>query len=55
MIRNAKEISEIASENQFKYANYTEWFKCLNKVLSNGFNLEAMFIEYVIKEKTYET
>ena len=40
-------MAEITSENRLKYENYKEQFKRLNKALANGFNLEAMFIEYV--------
>lgn len=42
-------------ENQLKYANYKEQFKRLNKALVNGFNLEAMFIEYAIMEDRTES
>ena len=38
------------AENQLKYENYREQFKRLNSALNNGFNLEAMFIEYAIME-----
>lgn len=38
-----------------KYENYREQFKRLNKALSNGFNLEALFIEYAIMEDRTES
>ena len=38
-----------------KYNNYKEQFKRLNRALSNGFNLEAMFIEYAIIEDRTES
>ena len=40
---------------QKKYENYREQFKRLNKSLANGFNLEAMFIEYAIMEDRTES
>ena len=40
---------------QLKYENYREQFKRLNKALANGFNLEAMFIEYAIMEDRTES
>ncbi len=40
---------------QQKYLNYREQFKRLNKALVNGFNLEAMFIEYAIMEDRTES
>ena len=40
---------------QQKYLNYREQFKRLNKALANGFNLEAMFIEYAIMEDRTES
>lgn len=40
---------------QQKYENYREQFKRLNKALANGFNLEAMFIEYAILEDRTES
>ena len=43
------------SENQLKYENYSEQFKRLKIALSNGFNLEAMFIEYAIMEDRTES
>ena len=42
-------------ENRLKYENYREQFKRLNKALSAGFNLEAMFIEYAIIEDRTES
>ena len=33
-----------------KYENYKEQMKRLDRALTNGFNLEAMFIEYAIME-----
>lgn len=41
--------------NQQKYENYKEQFKRLNRALSNGFNLEAMFIEYALMEDRTES
>lgn len=43
------------AENQLKYENYKEQFKRLNRALTNGFNLEAMFIEYAILEDRTES
>ena len=43
------------TENQLKYENYREQFKRLNSALHNGFNLEAMFIEYAIMEDRTES
>lgn len=37
-------------ENLQKYENYKEQFKRLDKALKEGFNLEAIFIEYAIME-----
>ena len=48
-------MAEITSENRLKYENYKEQFKRLNKALANGFNLEAMFIEYAILEDRTES
>lgn len=42
-------------ENLQKYENYKEQFKRLNSALANGFNLEAMFIEYAIMEDRTES
>ena len=41
--------------NLQKYENYREQFKRLNSALNNGFNLEAMFIEYAIMEDRTES
>ena len=46
---------ETAIDNQQKYENYKEQFRRLNKALANGFNLEAMFIEYAILEDRTES
>lgn len=43
------------TENQLKYENYKEQFGRLNKALANGFNLEAVFIEYSIMEDRTES
>ena len=43
------------TENRLKYENYREQFKRLNNALHNGFNLEAMFIEYAIMEERTES
>ena len=43
------------TENQLKYENYREQFKRLKTALNNGFNLEAMFIEYAITEDRTES
>ena len=43
-----------AQKNIQKYENYTEQFKRLKKALDNGFNLEAIFIEYTIIEDRTE-
>lgn len=48
-------MREITAENQLKYENYKEQFKRLNKALTNGFNLEAMFIVYAILEDRTES
>ena len=48
-------MAEITSENRLKHENYKEQFKRLNKALANGFNLEAMFIEYAILEDRTES
>lgn len=48
-------MTEIAAENRLKYENYKEQFKRLNRALANGFNLEAMFIEYAIMEDRTES
>ena len=41
--------------NQQKYENYREQFKRLNKAITSGFNLEAVFIEYAIIEDRTES
>ena len=46
---------ERLSENLQKYENYKEQFKRLNRALTNGFNLEALFIEYAIMEDRTES
>ena len=43
------------TENQLKYENYREQFKRLNRALTNGFYLEAMFIEYALMEDRTES
>lgn len=48
-------MDESIIDNQQKYENYKEQFQRLNKALSNGFNLEAMFIEYAIMEDRTES
>ena len=48
-------MTEAMIDNQQKYENYKEQFKRLNKALVNGFNLEAMFIEYAIMEDRTES
>lgn len=48
-------MTEVQIDNQQKYANYKEQFKRLNRALSGGFNLEAMFIEYAIMEDRTES
>ena len=45
----------MTTENQLKYENYKEQFKRLDKALKNGFNLEAIFIEYSIIEDRTES
>ena len=45
----------INENNQIKYENYKEQFRRLNRALVNGFNLEAMFIEYAIMEDRMES
>ena len=46
---------QIEISGRQKYENYREQFKRLNKALSNGFNLEAVFIEYAIMEDRTES
>ena len=48
-------MTEPTIDNQQKYENYREQFQRLNKALANGFNLEAMFIEYAIMEDRTES
>lgn len=48
-------IVEYIIGNQQKYENYKEQFRRLHKALTNGFNLEAMFIEYAIMEDRTES
>ena len=48
-------MDERTSGNRLKYENYREQFKRLNKALTNGFNLEAIFIEYAILEDRTES
>lgn len=43
-------MDESMVDNRLKYENYKEQFRRLNKALVNGFNLEAMFIEYILLE-----
>ena len=43
------------TENQLKYENYREQFKRLKSAMDDGFNLEAMFIEYAIMEDRTES
>lgn len=46
---------ETVIDNRQKYENYKEQFRRLNRALANGFNLEAMFIEYAIMEDRTES
>lgn len=48
-------MDEISINNYQKYENYKEQFRRLNKAIANGFNLEAMFIEYAIMEDRTES
>ena len=48
-------MAQRTEENQLKFDNYREQFRRLNKALANGFNLEAMFIEYAILEDRTES
>lgn len=48
-------MDEVLIDNQKKYENYKEQFRRLNKALTNGFNLEAIFIEYAIMEDRTES
>ena len=49
------EMQTSSISNQQKYENYREQFKRLNRALTNGFNLEAIFIEYAILEDRTES
>ena len=46
---------EEKTANMQKYENYKEQFKRLKRALENGFNLEAIFIEYAIMEDRTES
>ena len=46
---------EQISDNMQKYANYKEQMGRLKKALSQGFYLEAIFIEYAILEDRLES
>lgn len=48
-------MDDFVISNQLKQANYTEQFRRLKLALKNGFNLEAMFIEYAILEDRTES
>ena len=48
-------MSEVKPDNMQKYENYKEQFKRLKKALENGFNLEAIFIEYALMEDRTES
>lgn len=48
-------MEETVISNRQKCENYKEQFKRLNKALSGGFYLEAMFIEYAILEDRTES
>ena len=48
-------MEQLAKENQLKFENYREQFKRMNKALANGFNLEAIFIEYALMEDRTES
>lgn len=48
-------MEECQITGQQKYQNYKEQFKRLNRALTSGFNLEAMFIEYAIMEDRTES
>lgn len=50
-----RERSAVPANNMQKYENYKEQFKRLNRALANGFNLEAVFIEYAIMEDRTES
>ena len=42
-------------DSQRKHLNYREQFKRLNRAITNGFNLEAVFIAYSIMEDRSES
>lgn len=48
-------MNDCTISNELKQANYTEQFRRLKIALKNGFNLEAMFIEYAILEDRTES
>lgn len=48
-------MEDIEITGKQKYENYKEQFKRLKKALDNGFNLEAMFIEYALIEDRTES
>ena len=48
-------MNDYTISNEQKRANYTEQFRRLKLALKNGFNLEAMFIEYAILEDRTES
>jgi hypothetical protein len=48
-------MNDCTISNEQKQANYAEQFRRLKLALKNGFNLEAMFIEYAILEDRTES
>ena len=52
---NERERLTVPADNMQKYENYKEQFKRLKRALANGFNLEAVFIEYAIIEDRTES
>lgn len=48
-------MNDYTISNEQKQVNYTEQFRRLKLALKNGFNLEAMFIEYAILEDRTES
>ena len=46
---------DTSQPNMLKYENYKEQFKRLKRALADGFNLEAIFIEYAIMEDRTES
>ena len=54
-MRRVLAMNEMTTDNRLKYENYKEQFKRLNKALTNGFNLEAIFIEYAVLEDRTES